>query len=67
MAEWLGQVIVLFPLWLGIPIIIVLGFAWFLTFLWQKSPRYEWPDDKKKRLAREELKRNAKILKAKKG
>lgn len=59
MEAWLGQFVVLFPLWIGIPLIIVLGLTWFIGFYWQKSPKYEWPEDKKKRLAKQKARREA--------
>ena len=71
MTDWLGHLIANWPLWLVIPALIIAGFLWFFIYAlgWPfaiPGRKYEWPEDKKARLAKQEAKRNAK-LKLKKG
>lgn len=60
MAEWLGHLMSNFPIWLIIPIGIIIGIAYYGL----GGPRkHEWPEDKKKRLAKIEAKKKAKVTK----
>jgi|GEM_PF-4035651 len=68
MAEWIGHFIANWPIWLILPVALLAGILFYgYNFMFSKPGiRYEWPDDKKKRLAREEARRTSK-LKLKKG
>ncbi|MDB5162607.1 MAG: hypothetical protein JWO54_346 [Candidatus Saccharibacteria bacterium] len=66
MAELIGHFIANWPMWIALPVILIASFLW--VFLYganvslYKSPRYEWPEDKKKRLAKQ---RNKSLKKGK--
>jgi uncharacterized protein HemY len=68
MTDWLGHLIAGWPIWLVIPILIVVAIVWFLInaleWPYGSSRKYEWPEDKKKRLQKQ---RSKKIMKVKKG
>jgi len=67
MVDWLGRYLGLLPFWLGVVVIICLGLTWFwMGTLRLGRQKYEWPEDKKKRLAKEAAKKQSK-LKLKKG
>ncbi len=60
MAEWIGRVIADWPIWLIIPIVILVVIGWFMwqtaSSGWIGNKRYEWPEDKKRRLEKAKLK-----------
>lgn len=65
MADWLGQYIGTLPGWLAFFVIffVALTWIWMATLGWKRD-KYEWPEDKKKRLEKEKRKI---ALKSKKG
>jgi len=70
-AEWIGHTLQNWPIWIILTFAIgaaILFYGYTMMFS-RTTRRYEWPDDKKKRLAKEEAKRVAKQskLKFKKG
>lgn len=60
MAELIGSFIANWPMWIGVPFIIIVGGVWMYFYIatgtTSKSSRYEWPEEKKIRLANKELK-----------
>lgn len=77
MTDWLGHLIANWPMWLVIITLVVVGVGWFFMNALEWGPfntarRHEWPEDKKKRLAKEKLRKQkiqdfTKNLKLKKG
>ena len=59
MADWLGRYLGVLPFWLGVVVIICLGLTWFwMATLKVGREKYEWPEDKKKRLAKEKVRKD---------
>jgi len=59
MTDWIGHLIANWPIWIVIPLLIIGGAIWFAVDAYLLAPngrRHEWPEDKKKRLAKEKLK-----------
>ena len=68
MTDWIGHLIANWPMWIVIPLLIIGAIAYFLLEIYILAPNrrgYEWPEDKKKRLAKEQAKKVK--LKLKKG
>lgn len=65
MAEWIGHFIANWPIWLVIPIAFLVGIVWLFLNPYTglafgtSSNKYEWPEDKKKRLARQKARRES--------
>ena len=65
MVEWIGHFIADWPVWLVVPIAFLVAIAWLffnsyggLAFS-ASGHKYEWPEDKKKRLAKQKVRREA--------
>lgn len=73
LAERIGHFISNWPVWAVGVVIVFCAAVWFFAYVidggWPNTARHEWPDDKKKRLAKEAAKREARQakLKLKKG
>ena len=76
MESWIGHMIANWPVWVVILLIIIGVITWFFAYGidggWSNTSRYEWPEDKKKRLAKEKARKQKirdfkKNLKLKKG
>lgn len=59
MAEFIGAFIANWPVWIALPLIIVVAGVWMYVYattgLTPAGSRHEWPEDKKQRLADKEL------------
>lgn len=76
-AEWVGHNIQNWPVWIVIPAIMAIVVVAFFLYIGDVnmfgSKTHEWPEDKKKRLAKEAAKKQSKMnakqskLKLKKG
>lgn len=67
MADWLGQLMANWPVWLLIPGLIVAGIVWVFWYIAPlgnstSSHKYEWPEDRKKHLQKN-VKNNLKLKK----
>lgn len=65
MAEWIGHFIANWPVWLVVPTTFLVAIAWLLFNSYggllfnATAHKYEWPEDKKKRLAKQKVQREA--------
>ncbi len=57
-AEWIGQFIANWPLWAIVIALIIASLGWFFYYISDVyfPMKHEWPEDKKRRLAKKQMK-----------